>query len=122
MIYEKDLSDKVIGLAIKVHKTLGHGFLEKVYENALCIELLDNKISFEQQKEINVYYNNQIVGQYFTDIIVEDKIILELKAVKGLDDSHYSQLHNYLNATNYHLGYLINFGSYPKLEFKRIVK
>ena len=88
MIYEQDLSDKIIGCAIKVHKQLGNGFLEKVYENALLIELKKNNINAIAQQKIEVKYDNQIVGDYFADIIVENKIILELKVCKEIHDIH----------------------------------
>ena len=121
MIYFKDLSDKIIGLAIEVHKTLGNGFLEKVYENALMIEFKTNNISAEQQLSIPVQYKENIVGEYFADILVENKIILELKTVKRIEPIHEAQLLHYLNATNLKLGYILNFASTSKLEFKRFV-
>lgn len=80
MIYLKELSDKVIGSAINVHKELGNGFLEKVYENALLIELKNNNLNAVARQKIEVKYSDQIVGEYYADIIVEDEIILELKA------------------------------------------
>ena len=121
MIYEEELSKKIIGLAIKVHTMLGSGFLEKVYENALCYEFSKNHLQFEQQKEVSVFYDNREVGQYIADIIVDNKIILELKAVKEIDNIHKAQLINYLKATNHKAGYVINFGSHPKLEFYRMI-
>ena len=121
MIYFKELSDKIIGLAIEVHKTLGNGFLEKVYENALMIEFKTNNITANQQLSIPVRYKENIVGEYFVDILVENKIILELKTVKRIEPIHEAQLLHYLNATNFKLGYIINFAAPLKLEFKRIV-
>jgi GxxExxY protein len=121
MIYLKDLSDKVIGCAIKVHKTLGSGFLEKVYEKALVIELKNSNLNAVAQQKIEVKYSDQIVGEYYADIIVEDEIILELKACEKIHDIHQAQLINYLKATSKKVGYIINFGSPNKLEFKRIV-
>ncbi len=121
MIYFKELSDKIIGLAIEVHKTLGNGFLEKVYENALMIEFKTNNITANQQLSIPVRYKENIVGEYFVDILVENKIILELKTVKRIEPIHEAQLLHYLNATNLKLGYIINFAATLKLEFKRIV-
>ncbi len=121
MIYFKELSDKIIGLAIEVHKTLGNGFLEKVYENALMIEFKTNNITANQQLSIPVRYKENIVGEYFVDILVENKIILELKTVKRIEPIHEAQLLHYLNATNLKLGYIINFAAPLKLEFKRIV-
>ncbi len=121
MIYFKELSDKIIGLAIEVHKNLGNGFLEKVYENALMIEFKTNNIAAEQQLSIPVQYKENIVGEYFADILVENKIILELKTVKRIEPIHAAQLLHYLNATNLKLGYILNFAAPSKLEFKRIV-
>ena len=121
MIYFKELSDKIIGLAIEVHKNLGNGFLEKVYENALMIEFKTHNIAAEQQQSIPVQYKENIVGEYFADILVENKIILELKTVKRIEPIHAAQLIHYLNATNLKLGYILNFAAPSKLEFKRIV-
>ncbi len=120
MIYEKELSDKIIDCAFEVHKTLGYGFLEKVYENSLKYELEDAGLSVEQQAAIQVIYKSRIAGDYRADLFVENKIILELKAEKELNSSHEAQLLNYLKATNIKVGYLLNFGRY-KLEFKRMV-
>ena len=121
MIYFKELSEKIIGSAIDVHKELGSGFLEKVYENALFLELNKNLINAKQQHPISVIYKGQIVGEYFADILVEDKIILELKVVKKIEPIHEAQLLHYLKATNIKLGYILNFGATAKLEFKRMV-
>ena len=121
MIYFKELSEKIIGSAIEVHKELGSGFLEKVYENALFLELNKNLINAKQQHPISVIYKGQIVGEYFADILVEDKIILELKVVKKIEPIHEAQLLHYLKATNIKLGYILNFGATAKLEFKRMV-
>ncbi len=121
MIYEEELSKQIIGIAIEVHKTLGHGFLEKIYENAMCYEFRQTKINYEQQKELDVFYKNEIMGKYITDILVDNKIILELKANKAIEVSHMSQLMHYLKATNLKIGYIINFGSINKLEFKRCI-
>ena len=121
MIYSKDLSDKIIGLAIEAHRTLGNGFLEKVYENALMYEFGLNGINAEQQKPINVVYKGEVIGEYFADILVENLIILELKVARVIDSIHIAQLMHYLQSTNVKVGYIINFGSPGKLEFKRIV-
>ena len=121
MIYLKELSDKIIDCAIEVHRKLGNGFLEKVYENALIIELKKNNINAMSQKKIGVKYEGQLVGEYYADIIVENKIILELKSCEKIHDIHKAQLINYLKATSKKVGYIINFGSQNQLEFKRIV-
>jgi len=103
----------------KVYNTLGYGFLEKVYENALYIELLRNGISCRKQAPIKVFYDGIQVGEYFADIIVEEGIIIELKAAEGLVEEHEYQLINYLKATNIEVGLLLNFGKEP--QFKRKV-
>lgn len=113
------ITDKIIGAAYRVFGVLGYGFLEKVYENALCHELSKMGLTVHQQAPINVYYDNLLVGDYFGDIIVEDKVIVELKAVSSIDPIHEVQLVNYLKATGIEVGLLINFGS--KLTFKRRV-
>lgn len=116
-LLHKELSNKIIKCFYIVYNTLGFGFLEKVYENALMIELLINGLKAEKQKQIKVYYENQIVGEYFADIIVEDLIILELKAAEFVIEEHELQLINYLKATEIEIGLLLNFGKSP--EFKR---
>jgi len=94
---------------ITVRKKLGNGFLEKVYENALLIELKRLGLSAVPQKELLVQYRNQTIGQYFADIVVNDKIIIELKTVKNIENIHKMQVLNYLKATGHELGLLINF-------------
>lgn len=106
----KELSGKIISAAYKVYNTLGSGFLEKVYENALIHELNKQGIKAESQLPVSVYYEDKIVGEYFADILVENKIIVELKAVTELTKAHEVQLINYLKATDKKLGLLINFG------------
>jgi len=107
--------------AFDVHSYFGNGFLEKVYENALVYQLKKDHLSYEQQKPIQVCYRDGIVvGDFFADIVVDEKIIIELKAVKTLEKIHYAQVKNYLKATGYRLGLLINFGA-EKLQFKRII-
>lgn len=122
MLFEQELSDKVLGCAFEVYNTLGNGFLEKVYEEALLIELESKNIKAESQKEIKVYYKNNLVGEYLADIIVEEKIILELKSCSTINDAHVAQLLNYLTATGIKIGYLLNFGKAGILQYKRIVK
>ncbi len=106
-----DLSEKIIGCAYKVFNSLGTGFLEKVYENALMKELTNSGLRVLQQHPIKVYYEGTIVGDYITDILVEKKIIVEVKAVSELSKVHETQLVNYLKATGLKVGLLINFGS-----------
>ena len=114
------LSEKIIGVSYKISNSLGSGFLEKVYENALAYELRKANIKIEQQKSIKVYYDRMVVGSYFADLIVEDTIIIELKTAKLIDNSHLAQTLNYLKATGLNLGLIINFGN-PRVEIKRVV-
>ncbi len=111
------LTKKIIGSAYKVHNTLGVGFLEKVYENALKIELEKAGLVVKQQEPINVYYESQLVGEYHADLWVENRVIIELKAVRVLDKIHEVQLVNYLTATGVDTGLLLNFG--PSVQVKR---
>ena len=114
---EERLTDEILRLFYKVHHELGFGFLERVYKNALYMELLEAGIVCETEKEIDVYYKDRVVGKFYADIIVEDCVILELKAVKSLCLEHECQLINYLKATRQEVGLLLNFGVKP--EFKR---
>ncbi len=114
-----ELTEKIIKAFFQVYNKLGYGFLEKVYENALMIELKKLGLNCINQKPIKVYYDDQIIGDYFTDIIVEDKIILELKATESLCYDHECQLINYLKASEMEVGLLLNFGKKP--EFRRKV-
>ena len=120
-IYYKELSDKIIGFAIEVHKILGNGFLEKVYENALLYELSNSGIHVESQVPVPVKYKGNPVGEYFCDILVDEQIILELKVTKNIDPIHEAQLLHYLKATGLKVGYILNFGHPAKLQFKRLV-
>ena len=119
-IIYKDLSYKIIELALEVHNELGCGFLEKVYENALMLLLDREGISARQQAPADVYFQNRIVSQYIADILVDNKIILELKTVDTISDIHKAQVLNYLRATGLKLGLIINFAK-PRLEYKRMV-
>ena|SRR3990172_13193673 len=112
-----DLTAQVISSAFEVHNTLGSGFLEKVYENALLVELREKGLKAESQKPVTVLYKDRNVGEYFADIIVGDKVVLELKAIEKIDDIHEIQLKNYLKATGIEVGLLINFGK--SVEVKR---
>ena len=102
----------------KVYNTLGYGFLEKVYENAMCIELRKRGFKVQQQQAIEVFYEEENVGEYFADIIVNDTVILELKAVAKIAYEHECQLINYLKATNVEVGLLLNFGTKPQHKRK----
>ncbi len=114
-----DLTEKIIGAFFTVYNRLGYGFSEKVYENALVLELRKLGLKVEQQKRITVYYNGQVVGEYLADIVVNEAVLIELKAVRQLLKEHEAQLLNYLKATMIEVGLLLNFG--PKAEFKRKV-
>ncbi|MBJ6752270.1 GxxExxY protein [Geomonas anaerohicana] len=118
MIHE-ETTDRILKGFFKVYNTLGFGFLEKVYENALVIELAKLGLEVNQQPKIPVYYDGLLVGEYFADVVVQDVVILELKAAEALRDEHYAQLTNYLKASDKELGLLLNFGKKP--QFKRII-
>ncbi|MCS5422134.1 MULTISPECIES: GxxExxY protein [Psychrilyobacter] len=116
----KDLSYQVVGLAMKVHRDLGTGFLEKVYENALMILFEKNKINAEQQKYLEILYYEKNIGDYVADIVVENSIILELKTVEKITGIHIAQTMNYLKITGMKLGIILNFKN-EKLEYRRVV-
>ena len=118
MLHE-DITEKIIAAFFMVYNTLGYGFLEKVYENSLIIKLKQLGFSVEKQKNIKVYFEEHIVGEYFADLIINKKVIIEIKAVEKLCDEHKFQLINYLKATNMEVGLLLNFGKKP--EFKRVI-
>lgn len=121
-LIHEELSYKILGAAYEVHNTLGAGFLEKVYENALVHELKELGLSGVQQKHLDVTYKGVNVGHYVADIVVEDKIILEIKAASSpISDSHMAQTWNYLTATGIELGIILNFGQ-NRLGQKRVVE
>jgi GxxExxY protein len=114
----KDVTEKILHAFYKiVYPQLGYGFLEKVYENAMAIALTSMGLKVEPQVEILVYFQNQVVGEYYADLVVNDVVIVELKAASRLLPEHEAQLLNYLRATPYEVGLLLNFG--PKPDFKR---
>jgi GxxExxY protein len=117
-----DLSFQVIGAAMEVHRVLGAGFIESVYEEALCYELAERKISFERQKEISVYYKGQAIGKNRLDMLVKEHLILELKAIERFEAIHTAQAISYLKATDLKLCLLINFNvTILKEGIKRII-
>lgn len=121
-IVYKELSYKIIGAAMDVHRELGCGFLESVYDEALGVELKKRGLKFESQKELAIKYKGQRLDKKFrADYIIEGLIIVENKATKGLDEIDEAQMHNYLKATGMKLGILINYGK-PSLEYKRILR
>jgi len=116
----KDLTREVIGAAFDVHNALGCGLLEKVYENALVCELESRGKTVETQKEYPVTYRHRNVGIYYADLVVDDKVIVEVKAVESLSDAHRAQLINYLKISGLRVGLLLNFAK-PRLEYKRFI-
>ena len=114
------LTEHVIGAAYRVMNTLGAGFLEKVYENALALELRRNGLHAVQQPPLNVFYAGEVVGEYIADMIVEQTLLIELKACKQIDEIQKAQCINYLKATNLSICLLLNFGT-PRLGIKRLV-
>lgn len=112
------ITEKIIQAFYKVYNTLGYGFLERVYQNALCIELENMGFKAEKEKKILVYYNRNIVGEYYADLIIEDVIAVELKAIETLVEENEHQLVNYLKATKIEVGLLLNFGKKPQLKRK----
>jgi GxxExxY protein len=108
-----DVTGKILRAFYTVYNALGYGFLEKVYENAMVIELRKMELKVIQQAPIVVLYDGEAVGEYFTDLLIEDKVIVELKAARSITDVHEAQLLNYLKATEYEVGLLLNFGPKP---------
>lgn len=118
-LLHSEITSEIIKAFYKVYNTLGYGFLEKVYENALAFELERTGLRVETQLPIKVYYNEREVGEYFADILVENKVIIEVKTAAAIDKTHESQLLNYLKATKIEVGLILNFGQ--KAEYKRKV-
>jgi GxxExxY protein len=118
-IYDDRLTDRIIHCIIRVHQILGPGFVESVYRRALLIELRKTRLAVETEKEIVVLYGGYTVGRHRLDIVVEDKVILELKAVDSLNAAHYAQLRSYLKATGLKHGLLINFAD-DRADFRRV--
>ena len=114
---DEELTGRVIKVFYKIYNTLGYGFIESIYHNSMIIELVKEGLSIETEKPISVYYGPNVVGTFSADLVVEEKIILELKAKESLHSAHEAQLTNYLRATDVELGFLLNFGKEP--EFKR---
>ena len=115
----KSITDTILKVYYEVYNELGHGFLEKVYQNAMYFELKSLGYKVEAQKQIKVYFKKQLVGEYYSDLLVEDKVIVELKSTELLMNAHVAQIMNYLKATPIEVGILLNFGEQP--EFKRLI-
>jgi GxxExxY protein len=118
-ILHKSITDKILKVYYEVYNELGYGFLEKVYQNAMYFELKSLGYKVEAQKQIKVYYKKQLVGEYYSDLLVEDKVIVELKSTELLMNAHVAQIINYLKGTSVEVGLLLNFGEQP--EFKRFI-
>jgi GxxExxY protein len=118
-LLHKSITDKILKVYYEVYNELGYGFLEKVYQNAMYFELKSLGYKVEAQKQIKVYYKKQLVGEYYSDLLVEDKVIVELKATELLMNAHVAQVINYLKGTPIEVGLLLNFGEQP--EFKRFI-
>ncbi|HLF46613.1 MAG TPA: GxxExxY protein [Chitinophagaceae bacterium] len=116
-LLHKETTDKILKAFYTVYNVLGYGFLEKVYENALFIELRKLGLQVVKQQHIKVHYDGEEVGEYFADLLIEDLVIVELKAAEGIIEEHEHQLLNYLKATEKEIGLLLNFGKKP--QFKR---
>lgn len=116
----KDLTREIIGAAMEVHRTLGCGFLESVYEESLAVEFGLRGIQFERQKALDVFYKQEHVKQFVCDFLVDGVVMVELKAVKEITESQKAQVLNYLRATNLKLGLLLNFGA-SSLQYKRVI-
>ena len=114
------VTERIIACVYRVANTLGSGFLEKVYENALAIELRQNRLKIKQQYPIKVFYNSEPVGDFAADLLVEDSVVVELKSARALDDVHSAQCLNYLKATGLTVCLLVNFGR-PRVEIKRLI-
>ncbi|MGH9745466.1 MAG: GxxExxY protein [Candidatus Acidiferrales bacterium] len=117
---EKELTGRILECAFNLHNALGAGFLERVYVNALVLEMRGHSISCSQESAFPVKYKGTIVGDYFADVVVEGRVILEFKACAILESGHFAQLLNYLRASGIHVGLLLNFGR-PRLEYRRCV-
>jgi len=115
----KEITQKIIGAAMKVHSQLGNGFQEIVYQRALAIQMEDDGLGFIRECNMQIFYNGRIIGDRRVDFFVQDKICVELKALEKLEPVHFAQARNYLEAFNVEVGLFINFGSLS-LEFKRI--
>jgi GxxExxY protein len=115
----KDLTERIIGAAIRIHKELGPGFLETMYEEALAIELATAGISFERQKLLPVFYREHLIGEHRLDLLIEGTIIVELKAISALENVHYAIVRSYLKAANLSDALLLNFAN-PRLTIKRV--
>ncbi len=118
MLLHRELTDQILAAFYEVYNELGYGFLERVYQNSLFIELQERGFNVVAQNRCNVYFKGRVVGEYFTDLIVNDLIILELKACETILDEHELQLQNYLKASTIEVGFILNFGKEPEISRK----
>ncbi|MBG6110860.1 GxxExxY protein [Flavobacterium sp. CG_9.10] len=118
-LLHESITNVILKVYYEVYNELGSGFLEKVYQKAMYFELISLRYKVEAQKQIKVYFKNQLVGEYYSDLLVEDKVIVELKLTELLMNIHIAQIMNYLKATSIEVGLLLNFGEEP--EFKRLI-
>ncbi len=119
-LIEAELSERIIGCGIRVHRVLGPGFLEKVYEEAFAVELAKAGLSFERQKIVLLFYEGKPIGEHRLDYLIQDRVVLELKACKDIEDIHLATARSYLKATNLPLALVLNFAK-PTLEIRRVV-
>jgi GxxExxY protein len=119
MTDESEITEKIIQAIIRVHRTLGPGFLERIYHNALTIELANQGLLVESEKEVTIYYEGRIIGVHKLDLLVENQVIIELKAVEELAGIHYAQLRSYLKATKLRVGLLVNLAK-DKADYRRV--
>ena len=115
-----ELSERILGCCIKVHKALGPGFLEKIYEEALCLELGKTGLKYERQKPVFILYAGKLIGEHRLDLIIENSVVVELKASAGIEDVHLATARSYLKATSLQLALVINFAR-PTLDIKRVI-
>ena len=120
-LVESELSERIIGCCIRVHRNLGPGFLEKIYEEALGLELTKAGLGHERQKAVTIRYDGKTIGEHRLDLLVEARVVLELKAANAIEDIHLATARSYLKATNLPLALVINFAK-PTLEIKRVVQ
>jgi GxxExxY protein len=111
-----ELTERIIGVYYRIYNKLGFGFVERVYHNAFKIELENEQIPFESEKRITIFYDKKVVGNYIADLVINDCLILELKAAENLDQAHHMQILNYLKSSNIELGLLLNFGKKPTIR------
>ncbi len=116
IVKHRELTERIIGVFFEVYKEMGHGFLESVYENAIALELVANNLDVKRQVSVPVWFREQKVGNFVADMLVENTVLLELKAVRILEGSHEAQILNYLRATDLEVGLLLNFGVKPQIK------